>query len=651
MTVTYPKRLIEVDLPIREISARARKEKSIRQGHISTLHLWWARRPLAACRAVMLSSLWPDPADPLCDVSFRTEAAREVRQLATRFLTTREGADELAADLLKDIRGSNESKRVAAQAELRDRRTVWKAIADSDDLDPIAARDGLLAFIAWASGWEQSTLPTMTNFARKLTQVAHEGLGGAPGTHPVVLDPFTGGGALPVEALRAGADAFASDLNPVAVLLNRVTLEYAPRYGHRLVSGVRKWGAWIGSEALTQLASFYPADADGSQPITYLWARTILCEGPGCGTEIPLLRSLWLANRGKKSTAIRLVPNKTPGTIGTEILTSAKADLVGRGTSKGGAATCPICGFTTPVESVRSQLLARKGGAKDARLIAVVTRAEGAARVYRAPTDSDLLATSRAAQALAQLPEVAPGLPAVPDGNINHLRGFFNIVLYGNTQWGDLFSPRQLLALSTLATLVRGLPDLDLAPDDPALAEAIRTTLALVVDRVAVRCTANCIWDSTTECIMQIFNQGQALPARWEFAEMCPALDEGSGWSTSIEYAVRVLEHLSDLPRPATVSLASATAHPMPDDSVDLVATDPPYYAAIPYADLSDFFYSWLRRSLVGRHGDLLKWRLTPKEQEVVSLSHRAAMYREKDNEWFEGKMGLACAEGRRVCV
>jgi len=150
---------------------------------------------------------------------------------------------------------------------------------------------------------------------------------------------------------------------------------------------------------------------------------------------------------------------------------------------------------------------------------------------------------------------------------------------------------------------------------------------------------------------MQIFNQGQALPARWEFAEMCPALDEGSGWSTSVDYAVRVLEHLATLPWPATVRSASATAHPMSDDSADLVATDPPYYAAIPYADLSDFFFSWLKRSLTGRHGDLLTATLTPKDDEIVSLAHRAAMYREKNNAWFEAQMGLACAEGRRVCV
>lgn len=421
--LVHPKRLIEVDLPIREISARARKEKSIRQGHISTLHLWWARRPLAACRAVMFASLWPDPADPSCPAAFRVEAEATLRRLATHFLTTKEGADELVVDLLKDVRGSNHAKQAAAKAELEKRRATWKAFSGPGPLDPLAIRSGLLAFIAWASGWEQSTLPTMVDTGRRLTRLAHEGLGGTSGPQPVVLDPFTGGGAMPLEALRAGADAFASDLNPVAVLLNKVTLEYAPKHRQRLVDGVRQWGAWIGEEALKRLAPYYPADANGSQPVVYLWARTVKCEGPACGAEIPLLRSLWLAKRGKKSVALRVVPNKKSRSVEFEIIESAKSDQVGRGTSRGGAATCPVCDYTTPVESIRAQLLQRRGGAADARLIAVVTRSEGEARVYRVPTAADLSATKKAAKALAQLPDVAPGLPARPDGDINHLRG------------------------------------------------------------------------------------------------------------------------------------------------------------------------------------------------------------------------------------
>src|SRR5438045_3534809 len=205
----YPKRLIEVDLPIARISAHARREKSIRHGHISTLHIWWARRPLAACRAVT---------------------------------------------------------------------------------------------------------------CRALTQAAHEALGGEPGTRPLVVDPFAGGGSIPLEALRVGADAFASDLNPVAVLLNKVVLEYIPKYGQKLADEVRKWGGWIKEQAEKELAEFYPKDPDGATPIAYLWARTIRCEGPGCGVEVPLIKSLWLAKKGTRSVALELVPNPSSKRVDIRII-------------------------------------------------------------------------------------------------------------------------------------------------------------------------------------------------------------------------------------------------------------------------------------------------------------------------------------------
>ena len=169
-------------------------------------------------------------------------------------------------------------------------------------------RNALFDFIADFANWDNSTVPEYLETARALTQAAHEALGGEPGTRPLVVDPFAGGGAIPLEALRVGADAFASDLNPVAVLLNKVVLEYIPKYGQRLADEVRKWGEWIKEQAEQELAEFYPKDPDGATPIAYLWARTITCEGPGCGAEVPLMRSLWLAKKGSKSVALRLVP-------------------------------------------------------------------------------------------------------------------------------------------------------------------------------------------------------------------------------------------------------------------------------------------------------------------------------------------------------
>ncbi len=200
------------------------------------------------------------------------------------------------------------------------------------------------------------------------------------------MDPFAGGGSIPLEALRVGADAFASDLNPVAVLLAKVVLEYTPKYGQRLADEVRKWGEWIKQEAEKELAEFYPKDPDGATPIAYLWARTIKCEGPGCGAEVPLIRSLWLAKKANRSVALQLVPNLIAKSVDFKIIVKQRGGWVNQddaherianpkfdGTMKRGSATCPCCGYTTPVARVSEQLKFHRGGANNARLMCVVT--------------------------------------------------------------------------------------------------------------------------------------------------------------------------------------------------------------------------------------------------------------------------------------
>ena len=294
----YLKRLIEVDLPIKRISAHARREKSIRHGHISTLHIWWARRPLAACRAVLCASLWPDPADERCPQKFRDAAC----EIITKFAKQTTSSTDLA-----ELCSEESWRRWTAITKLDN-------ILESDNPDHwIELRYALLDFIADFANWDCSTVPEYLETSRALTQVAHDNLGGEPGTRPLVVDPFAGGGAIPLEALRIGADAFASDLNPVAVLLNKVVLEYVPKYGKCLADEVRKWGKWIKDEAEKELAIFYPNDPDESTPIAYLWARTIISEAPGDGeapVEVPLMRSLWLAKRKKPNQALRWVRNE-----------------------------------------------------------------------------------------------------------------------------------------------------------------------------------------------------------------------------------------------------------------------------------------------------------------------------------------------------
>jgi adenine-specific DNA methylase len=362
---TYPKRLIEVDLPIRRISEHARREKSIRHGHISTLHIWWARRPLAACRAVICAALWPDPADPLCPTAFRDAAREEMLGW-----TSHERQQLLGAE-----------SRLRFEAA----RQTPALFEDNQQL-----RGALLDFIADFANWDNCNTSEYLETSRLLTQAAHEALGGTLGTRPLVTDPFAGGGAIPLEALRVGADVFASDLNPVAALLNKVVLEHIPKFGQRLAEEVDKWGDWIKREAEKELGEFYPKDQDGATPIAYLWARTIQCEGPTCGAEVPLIRSLWLANTVSRSVALQLVPNTKGKRVDFRIITKQRGAWVDQanpeckiedpkfdGTVKRGSATCPCCGYTVPVGRVREQLKGRRGGANDARLMCVAaTRSE-----------------------------------------------------------------------------------------------------------------------------------------------------------------------------------------------------------------------------------------------------------------------------------
>ncbi len=219
MTNELPKRLIEVDLPIKRISAHARREKSIRHGHISTLHIWWARRPLAACRAVICAALWPDPADPSCPQSFRDAANRIITEFARKVC----GQGKIGTSNLSATSSEESIQRWGVLAK------PGKGLDSKDAAHLNVLRFALLDFIADFANWDNSIIPEYLETARTLTQAAHESLGGEPGTRPLVVDPFAGGGSIPLEALRVGADAFASDLNPVAVLLNKVVLEYIPK--------------------------------------------------------------------------------------------------------------------------------------------------------------------------------------------------------------------------------------------------------------------------------------------------------------------------------------------------------------------------------------------------------------------------------------
>ena len=263
-----------MDFPIAEVSRHAAREKSIRHGHPSTLHLWWARRPLASSRAVLMALLLPDPCDADCPEEFRQAAIREIERFATYVAKTIAGAERLVADLRSDLRSRNRQKKQAAQLEANRRQQAWSKAASTEGWAPPQIRAALLQLIASGSSWDFAADETFLSVARNLVKAAHTD------ETPLVVDPFAGGGSIPLEALRLGCEAFASDLNPVACLILKVMLEDIPRHGPGLADELRKAGAEIKAKAEEDLVDLYPKDPDGATPIAYLWARTVRCESP-----------------------------------------------------------------------------------------------------------------------------------------------------------------------------------------------------------------------------------------------------------------------------------------------------------------------------------------------------------------------------------
>lgn len=602
------KRLAEVDFPIAVVSKHAAREKSIRHGHPSTLHLWWARRPLASSRAVLLALLWPDPADPLCPTEFKAKAR----------------------ELLPRVQGT-------------------PGPTDTD------LRAALLKFIGDFANWDLAANPSYLEVSRALVKAAY------PEEPPLVVDPFAGGGSIPLEALRVGADAFASDLNPVACLILKVMLEDIPRHGPSLADELRRVGAEIKAAAERELADLYPPDPDGARPIAYLWARTVRCETSGCGAEIPLLRSFWLSKKANRRRALRPRVERSDGgtpRIEFEVFTPASEAEVPAGTVSRAKATCLACRTVLPPERVRAQLAAQRGGADvvfdgegrrtgGARLLAVVTLKPGEqGRHYRLPTERDDAAVRRAQERLAAILDEwerggRQGLCPVPDELIHaaDTRNFW-VAKYGPRTFGDLFTARQKVALVTLAARM--------ARESGDIVEAMASSLSRLADKNA----SLAVWNRIGEKIEHVFGR-QALPIVWDFAEVPIFSDSTGNFGSGVDLVRKVLEAWPGS-LAGQVLLADAAEHPLPDETAPVWFTDPPYYDAVPYADLSDFFFVWLKRALPGH--PLLRDPfdpanpLTPKRREAVQNERSETDDgRPKNRDFYEQAMAAAFAEGRRI--
>jgi putative DNA methylase len=607
------KRLAEVDFPIALVSKHSAREKSIRHGHPSTLHLWWARRPLAACRAMLLGLLLPDPCDPHCPKDFKINAR----------------------ELLPKVQG--------------------KVGGEDKDL-----QQALLKFIGDFSNWDLSSNQTYMEVSRGLVKAAH------PEEAPLVVDPFAGGGSIPLEALRLGCETFASDLNPVACLILKVMLEDIPRYGPELAEELRRVGKEIKEAAVKELGEFYPPDLDGARPIAYLWARTVRCESPNCGAEIPLSRSFWLCKKFGRKQALRYKIINSKGKapqLEFEIFKPKNDTEVPVGTVTRAKATCLCCNTVLSPDRVRIQLREQRGGGDvifdqignrvgGARLQAVVTlKTESQGRNYRLPIKKDYDVIWKASNWLRGI--VAPlsnNMNPIPDELLPPTNtNCFRVPNYGVKSWDNLFTTRQKLVLVTLTKRIREYKN----GHDP-LTSSVKEILALCLDKSADLGNAFTRWKLDAECPVNLFSR-QAISMVWDFAETALLEDSSGSFSSSLDRTIHSIE-VCFFPSLKSVQfqVADAQNSPLPDDAAGVWFTDPPYYDAIGYAELSDFFYVWLKRMLPGhlllRDPFNLKNPLTPKMQEIVQDEcYFSEDGRPKGRNFFENGMTRAFAEGYRV--
>jgi putative DNA methylase len=596
------KRLIEVDMPIKAISKNAYEEQNVREGHLHDFHVWWATRPLVACRAVILASLLPDPMDESCPESFI----------------------KIAGSLLDSLHNASPG----------DRSSV---------------RQALLDFVSNFSTWHSSLDPHYLQISRALIEAAYEEV-------PVLVDPFSGSGTIPFEALRVGAESFGSDLNPVATLILKNHLEDIPRYGMRLAESFRKWGSWIQEQAKSELKEFYPQGKNGNVPLVYIWARTIKCEGPACGAEVPLVGLLKISERKNHPVALRYVVNKSKKKVEFEIFEPKSDKEIQEPIVKRFSATCPVCGYTTPYAAVVGQLRSQRGGANTARLIAVITVDNDGTRNYRSPTKDDLLTVEKAAKTLNQIRSSYQGpLSLVPDESTPVTRGpgasrGFSLKKYGIEKWEDMFTSRQLLALSKFVSLVQEAQKKILDESaDPDFARAVSTCLALAVSNMSQYFSSLSYWSA--DHMAKIF-QINGIPMRPDFAEVNPLVPRlVGGIDYALKQAIEVIVRESSFQfLVGTARRASATRIPLPDRSVALVVTDPPYYDAVPYSSLADFCYVWLKRAIGPLYPEIFQSKLSPMDDECIldpGIPYPTGI--QKDQDFFRNCISLALTECRRI--
>jgi len=627
-------RLIEVALPIREISAESVRDKNIHHAHISHLHIWWARRPLAASRAVVFSSLVPDPDDPKCPADFRAAVERHLKT-------------HVPAEL-KHYRRGRESRRdedpyrpyEGMPDTLRNRLLMFIAKWSPESLafeagkrKNAAAPKELLddrSLVKWETSDPENTQGhEVLRIARELVKIAHGG------EVPTVLDPFAGGGAIPLEAGRLGCEAAANDYNPVAHLILRATCEFPQKYGKAgkrkaiveefgkqverevqvpnvLVHDFERWANWVLERTREKIEHLYPAGKDGRPILAYLWARTAPCSNPSCQGQIPLMRSLVMCSKGSK-TALTMNVDKARKEVSFGVA-KGKAIKQTAGTKRErGPAICPFCEQPTSEEEIRT---AGRAGRMGQQMVCVVVEGTGG-KDYRAPSDADLAGFARASKTEVERPS-----EGIPENQWN-----VKTWLYGMNTWGALFNQRQLVAMQTfVACQHEAVNAMKEEVSDEEYQRCLALYLGLWLDRVASFAANVCRWAPGSQIIKTPFG-GQAIPIIWDYPEVNPLARSSGTASTQLQYMLKVIEHErfvnGSALQASQILLGNAAALPLESETVDCVVTDPPYDDAISYGDLSDFFYVWLKRSIGSLFPEVFSTPLTPKADEATSMRHR----------------------------
>ena len=593
------KKLIEVALPLEAINAESAREKSIRHGHPSTLHLWWARRPLATARAVIWSSLVDDPSSH--PDQFPTEEAQQ------------------------------------------------------------RERERLFAILTRLVKWENS------NDEAILAEAKAEIMNSTGGNPPALLDPFAGGGAIPLEAQRLGLEAHAHDLNPVAVMINKAMIEIPPKFSGQapvnpesraqmgctsnwkgaagLAEDVRYYGEWMKQEAFKRIGHLYPKvqipeEQGGGEAtvIAWIWARTVKCPNPACGCEMPLVRSFILSK--KKGNEAYVEPIFQNGAF---IYTVKKGPHKEEGTVNRKGATCPHCGSGVAFPYIRSESCE---GRMCATLLAIVAEGKNG-RVYISPNEEHIQASN------VDKPQ------NYPEGRLAFYPGHLNTNVYGLDEFHKLFTNRQLTALTTFSALVGEaqkkaeadavaagifndhIPLAEGGTGARAYGEAVGVYLAFVVDKLTDYHSSICSWNPPRDGIRNTFGR-QAIPMVWDYAEGNPFSNSSGCLDNMLEWITKSLALFPSIPYGYAKQFDAQSDNGMHDIAI---STDPPYYDNIGYADLSDYFYIWMRQSLKETYPKLFRTLLVPKAEELVATPYRFEGSMEKARDFFEDGMFNTCCQ------